>query len=177
MDKKLRIDELVEKLNTASNAYYGAGEEVLSNYEWDAMFDELASLETETGYIRDDSPTQTVSSTDEVIEGGEKERHEFPALSLQKSKKVPDIVKWAGARDIWCALKLDGCTCVATYDAANDGTGDSVLTKFLTRGAVSSAPISPIWSRPSSACLGESRMVGMSSFAAKRSSETMTLSS
>lgn len=134
MDKKLRIDELVEKLNAASNAYYGAGEEVLSNYEWDAMFDELASLETETGYIRDDSPTQTVSSTDEVIEGGEKERHEFPALSLQKSKKVPDIVKWAGDRDIWCALKLDGCTCVATYDAANDGTGDSVLTKFLTRG-------------------------------------------
>lgn len=134
MDKKLRIDELVEKLNAASNAYYGAGEEVLSNYEWDAMFDELASLETETGYIRDDSPTQTVSSTDEVIDGGEKERHEFPALSLQKSKKVPDIVKWAGDRDIWCALKLDGCTCVATYDAANDGTGDSVLTKFLTRG-------------------------------------------
>lgn len=134
MDKKLRIDELVEKLNAASNAYYGAGEEVLSNYEWDAMFDELASLETETGYIRDDSPTQTVSSTDEVIEGGEKERHEFPALSLQNSKKVPDIVKWAGDRDIWCALKLDGCTCVATYDAANDGTGDSVLTKFLTRG-------------------------------------------
>lgn len=67
MDKKLRIDELVEKLNAASNAYYGAGEEVISNYEWDAMFDELASLETETGYIRDDSPTQTVSSTDEVI--------------------------------------------------------------------------------------------------------------
>ena len=56
MDKKLRIDELVEKLNAASNAYYGAGEEVISNYEWDAMFDELASLETETGYIRDDSP-------------------------------------------------------------------------------------------------------------------------
>lgn len=135
MDKNQRIDELVKQLNEASEAYYGSGNEVLSNYEWDAMFDELAALEAETGYILEDSPTQNVStSEEEVSANGVKEPHEFPALSLQKSKKVADIQKWAGEKDIWCSLKLDGCTCVATYDAANDGTGESVLTKFMTRG-------------------------------------------
>lgn len=87
MDKKLRIDELVKKLNAASNAYYGAGEEVLSNYEWDAMFDELASLETETGYIRDDSPTQTVSSTDEVIEGGRRSGTSSPRCPFRRARR------------------------------------------------------------------------------------------
>ena len=134
MDKKQRIDELVKLLNNASNAYYGGEDEAMSNYEWDAMFDELTALEEETGYIREDSPTQNVSDSEDDIPNGVKEKHEFPALSLQKSKKVEDILKWAGSRDLWCGLKLDGCTCVATYDNDGDGSGDSVLTKLVTRG-------------------------------------------
>ena len=95
MDKKQRIDELVKLLNNASNAYYGGEDEAMSNYEWDAMFDELTALEEETGYIREDSPTQNVSDSEDDIPNGVKEKHEFPALSLQKSKKVEDILKWA----------------------------------------------------------------------------------
>lgn len=135
MEKQQRIEYLVSKLNEASEAYYGGKDEALSNYEWDTMFDELTALEEETGYILPNSPTHTVSTAEsDGIEGGVKEVHEYPALSLQKSKDVQKIMKWAGGREVWCGLKLDGCTCVATYDDAGDGSGDSVLTKLLTRG-------------------------------------------
>lgn len=124
MDKTKRIEELVSILNKASAAYYNGQEEIMSNYEWDAMFDELTSLEAETGYILPDSPTQNVG----YDEGnGEKEMHEFPALSLPKSKKISEIQKWAENRPIWLSWKLDGLTLVLTYDGGN-------LTKILTRG-------------------------------------------
>ena len=58
MDKNFRIDEIVTRLNAASDAYYGGQEEEMTNYEWDALFDELTALEKETGYVRPDSPTQ-----------------------------------------------------------------------------------------------------------------------
>ena len=61
MDKNIRIDEIVTRLNTASDAYYGGQEEQMTNYEWDALFDELTALEKETGYVRPDSPTQVTS--------------------------------------------------------------------------------------------------------------------
>ena len=118
MDKNIRIDEIVTRLNAASDAYYGGQEEQMTNYEWDALFDELTALEKETGYVRPDSPTQVTSHSGNEMDGeGEKEAHEYPALSLAKTKKVEELQDWAGERDIWLSWKLDGSTLVATYDA------------------------------------------------------------
>lgn len=121
---KIRAAELVKKLNEASDAYYNGREEVISNYEWDAMFDELSALEAETGYILPDSPTQ---NTGYEGNNGEREPHEFPALSLAKTKQVSELQKWADGRPIWLSWKLDGLTLVLTYDYGK-------LTKILTRG-------------------------------------------
>ena len=80
-NNKKRIEALVASLNAASEAYYGGKEEIMSNYEWDMQYDELAALEAETGYILPDSPTQNVSFSEEGdVSGGQKEEHEFPAL-------------------------------------------------------------------------------------------------
>ena len=128
MDKNLRIDEIVTRLNAASDAYYGGQEEQMTNYEWDALFDELTALEKETGYVRTDSPTQVTSHSGNEMDGeGEKEAHEYPALSLAKTKKVAELQDWAGERAIWLSWKLDGSTLVATYDGGK-------LTRVLTRG-------------------------------------------
>ena len=124
MDKSKKIEELVSKLNKASEVYYNGQEEIMSNFEWDAMYDELASLEAETGYILPDSPTQRVGFQEN---NGEKEPHEFPTLSLAKTKKVADLQKWAENRPVWVTWKLDGSTLVLTYD-------NGKLTKILTRG-------------------------------------------
>ena len=128
MDKNLRIDEIVTRLNAASDAYYGGQEEQMTNYEWDALFDELTALEKETGYVRPDSPTQVTSHSGNEMDGeGEKEAHEYPALSLAKTKKVAELQDWAGERAIWLSWKLDGSPLVATYDGGK-------LTRVLTRG-------------------------------------------
>lgn len=128
MEIRARIDAIITQLNAASDAYYGGQEEQMTNYEWDALFDELSALEKESGYIRPDSPTQVTSHSGNEMEGeGEKEAHEYPALSLAKTKKVEELQDWAGERTIWLSWKLDGSTLVATYDG---GT----LTRLLTRG-------------------------------------------
>ena len=124
MEKEQRIKYLIEQLNLASQAYYNGQNEIMTNYEWDAMFDELTLLEQETGIILEDSPTQR---TGLEVEAGEREEHEFPALSLAKTKQVEELQAWAGDRDIWLSWKLDGLTLVLTYDGG-------VLTKILTRG-------------------------------------------
>lgn len=123
-DYKKRCEELVKRLNEASEAYYGGKDEVMSNYEWDAMYDELTALEAETGYILPDSPTQNTGYEENT---GEKEAHEFPALSLAKTKLVSELQKWAEEKDVWLSWKLDGLTLVLTYD-------NGKLTKILTRG-------------------------------------------
>lgn len=124
MEKEQRIKYLIEQLNLASQAYYNGQNEIMTNFEWDAMFDELTLLEQETGIILEDSPTQR---TGMEVEAGEREEHEFPALSLAKTKQVEELQAWAGDRDIWLSWKLDGLTLVLTYDGG-------VLTKILTRG-------------------------------------------
>lgn len=123
-DYQKRCEELVKRLNEASEAYYGGREELMSNYEWDAMFDELAALEAETGYILPDSPTQNTGYEEN---NGEREAHEFPALSLAKTKQISELQKWAGDKQVWLSWKLDGLTLVLTYDNGN-------LVKILTRG-------------------------------------------
>ena len=125
MDKRERTEYLVSALNAASEAYYGGQEELMSNFEWDAMFDELTALEEETGYILPNSPTRSVGAEEEG--NGQKEAHEFPALSLAKTKKVGELQKWAGDMPIWLSWKLDGLTLVLTYDGG-------ALTRILTRG-------------------------------------------
>ena len=92
------IQSLVNQLNAVSDAYYNGRDELMTDYEWDAAFDKLTKLEQETGIILPNSPTQNVSA-DNVA--GKKEEHEFPALSLAKTKKVEDLAKWAENRPIW----------------------------------------------------------------------------
>lgn len=123
-EKVQRMQLLIEELNQASDAYYNGKAELMSDHEWDARFDELKRLEEETGEILPDSPTQKVS--EDHVEG-QKEEHEFPALSLAKTKQVADLVKWAEGRPIWISWKLDGLTLVVTYD-------NGQLTKVVTRG-------------------------------------------
>ena len=123
-DKILRMQQLVNELNEASDAYYNGQTERMTDYEWDARFDELKRLETETGTTLPDSPTQKVSE-DSIT--GQKEEHEFAALSLAKTKQPGELVKWAEQRPIWISWKLDGLTLVVTYDNGR-------LSKVVTRG-------------------------------------------
>ena len=123
-DNIQRMGQLVRELNEASKTYYNGLAEQMTDYEWDRRFDELKQLEAETGTTLPDSPTQRVSE-DTIT--GQKEEHEFAALSLAKTKKVDELVKWAEGRSIWISWKLDGLTLVVTYD-------DGRLTKIVTRG-------------------------------------------
>ena len=123
-EKTTMMKQLVEQLNNASQAYYNGEAELMSDYEWDSKFDQLKLLEDETGIVLPDSPTNKVSE-DSI--SGKKEPHEFPALSLAKTKSVADLEKWASNKPIWISWKLDGLTLVITYD-------DGKLTKIVTRG-------------------------------------------
>lgn len=126
MDVNKRIDELVRELNKASEAYYNSKDEIMTNFEWDKKFDELSSLEEQTGYIRSDSPTRTTGSQTNGFDEN-REPHEYPALSLAKTKSIEKLQNWAGDRPVWMSWKLDGITLVLTYD-------NGVLSKILTRG-------------------------------------------
>ena len=125
--ERLKMQEMIRRLNEASEAYYGGRDEIMSNFEWDALFDELTRMEEETGVVLPDSPTQKVNAAAEDNIAGEKEAHEYPALSLAKTKKVNELQEWAGERPVWLSWKLDGLTLVLTYDGGR-------LTKILTRG-------------------------------------------
>lgn len=123
-DKILRMQQLIRELNEASDAYYNGLGERMTDYEWDARFDELRQLEQQTGTTLPDSPTQKVSEDDIT---GQKEEHEFAALSLAKTKQIGELLKWSEQRPIWISWKLDGLTLVVTYDNGR-------LTKVVTRG-------------------------------------------
>ena len=123
-EKMKLMRDLVEQLNQASDNYYNGKGELMTDYEWDAKFDQLKKLEEETGETLPDSPTNKVSE-DSI--GGQKEEHEFAALSLAKTKQVADLAKWADMRPIWISWKLDGLTLIVTYD-------NGKLSKIVTRG-------------------------------------------
>ena len=120
-----RISELVKKLNEASKAYYQDAAEIMSNYEYDALYDELVELEKETGVVLASSPTVNVGY--EVLSELPKERHEKPMLSLDKTKDVQALKEWIGGQNTILSWKLDGLTIVLTYQGGK-------LTKAVTRG-------------------------------------------
>lgn len=125
MEKKDRIKELVEKLNEASRKYYQEDTEIMSNLEYDALYDELVSLEKETGIVMSNSPTIHVGY--EIVSELPKEAHEHPMLSLDKTKSVEALTSWLGNQKGVISWKLDGLTVVLTYE---HGT----LVKAVTRG-------------------------------------------
>lgn len=120
-----RMKELTQKLRLASQAYYQKDEEIMSNLEYDRLYDELAALERETGIVLSGSPTVTVGY--ESLEQLPKERHEAPMLSLDKTKSVEELAAFAGTQEVLISWKLDGLTVVLTYQ---NGT----LQKAVTRG-------------------------------------------
>ena len=126
MNKKVdRINELVKKLNEAAKAYYQGTKEIMSNFEYDALYDELVALEKETGVVLASSPTVNVGY--EVLSELPKERHEKPMLSLDKTKDVQALKEWVGNQKTILSWKLDGLTIVLTYK-------NGKLDKAVTRG-------------------------------------------
>ncbi len=125
MERSARIHELVNILNDASKAYYAEDREVMSNFEYDRLYDELTALEKETGIILSNSPTQSVGyeSVDELP----KERHESPMLSLDKTKDREALREWLNGQEALLSWKLDGLTIVLTYENGR-------LAKAVTRG-------------------------------------------
>lgn len=125
MDKLSRIKELIEILNKASKAYYQSDKEIMTNFEYDALYDELSELEKETGMIYSNSPTVNVGY--QVISELPKEIHKSPMLSLDKTKEVSALEAFLKDKDGVLSWKLDGLTVVLTY---NNGE----LVKAVTRG-------------------------------------------
>lgn len=124
-DKILRMKELHRQLLAASRAYYQESREIMSNFEYDRLYDELLELEKETGTVLAGSPTQKVGY--EVLSELPKEAHEAPMLSLDKTKKVPVLQEWLGSQKGLLSWKLDGLTIVLTYEGGE-------LVKAVTRG-------------------------------------------
>jgi len=125
MDRNERMKELVQRLSEAAKAYYQESREIMSNYEYDRLYDELLALEKETGTVLSGSPTQRVGY--EVLSELPKEAHERPMLSLDKTKSVEDLAAWLGSRTALLSWKLDGLTVVLTYRGGE-------LFKAVTRG-------------------------------------------
>lgn len=126
MDTKLqRMKELAEMLTRASRAYYQEDRELMSNYSYDKLYDELEDLERETGIVLAGSPTQKVGY--ESVEELPKERHEQPMLSLDKTKEAAALAAFVGGQKALLSWKLDGLTVVLTYREGR-------LFKAVTRG-------------------------------------------
>ncbi len=111
-NKRERMRELTELLNRASEAYYAKDEEIMSNLEYDRLYDELAALERETGVTFADSPTVQVGY--EAVDELPKERHETPMLSLAKTKSREELQDWLNGKKGLLSWKLDGLTIVLT---------------------------------------------------------------
>lgn len=125
MNKTEKIKDLVSRLNEARKAYYAQDREIMSNLEYDKLYDELEALEQETGVVLANSPTQEVgyAAVDELP----KERHESPMLSLDKTKDVEGLRAFIGNQKTLLSWKMDGLTVVLTYR-------EGKLFKAVTRG-------------------------------------------
>lgn len=120
-----RMRELVSLLNRASEAYYAKDEEIMSNFEYDRLYDELTELEKQLGVILTDSPTVQIGY--EAVDELPKERHESAMLSLSKTKSREELVDWLNGKTGLLSWKLDGLTIVLTYR-------EGALQKAVTRG-------------------------------------------
>lgn len=125
MDKSERIKDLVELLNKANMAYYQEANEIMTNFEYDKLYDELVGLEKETGMVLSNSPTVNVGY--QVVSQLPKEQHNSPMLSLDKTKEVGALADFAGDRKCLLSWKMDGLTVVLTYE-------NGELVKAVTRG-------------------------------------------
>ena len=123
--KKERMQELIKILNEASKAYYAEDREIMSNFEYDRLYEELEGLEKETGIVLSGSPTVSVGY--ESVEELPKERHESPMLSLGKTKSREELKDWLQGKEAILSWKLDGLTVVLTYR-------NGELFKAVTRG-------------------------------------------
>lgn len=124
-EKLLRMKELTARLSEASKTYYQESREIMSNFEYDKLYDELLALEAETGVVMAGSPTQKVGY--EVLSELPKEAHEAPMLSLDKTKELRVLQEWLGDQEALLSWKLDGLTIVLTYEGGE-------LVKAVTRG-------------------------------------------
>ena len=120
-----RMKELVSLLNSASKAYYAQDTEIMSNYEYDRLYDELVELERITGVVLANSPTENVGY--EAVDELPKDRHEQPMLSLSKTKSREELRDWLNGREALLSWKLDGLTVVLHYS-------EGKLFKAVTRG-------------------------------------------
>ena len=125
MDKIERIRELTAILDRAAYVYEQEDREIMSNHEYDALYDELRALEQETGFVMANSPTQRAGY--EVLSELPKERHESPMLSLDKTKEVEALADFLGEHEGMLSWKMDGLTIVLTYRGGE-------LVKAVTRG-------------------------------------------
>lgn len=123
--QETEMRELISRLNKASNAYYN-GQAIMSDREWDKLFDELVQMEKEAGYSLPDSPTQNVGAA-VVVSELVKVEHKYPALSLNKTKDIGELAAWLGAHPAMLSWKMDGLTICLTYEGGR-------LKQAVTRG-------------------------------------------
>lgn len=137
MEKLIRIKRLIKQLNEYRDSYYNDARPVVSDAAYDKLFDELSELEKETGVVYANSPTQTVGYV--VKSELEKVKHSHPMLSLDKTKSVDDLVKFAGEKDCILSLKMDGLTCLLTYEngelVQGETRGDGEVGELITHNA------------------------------------------
>lgn len=122
MDKMKRMKELLKLLTEASKAYYQEDREIMSNFEYDKLYDELVQLERETGVTLAGSPTASVGY--EALDELPKEAHESPMLSLDKTKDIEALRAFIGEQKSLLSWKLDGLTIVLTYMRENCKSGN-----------------------------------------------------
>lgn len=132
------MQKINNQLIKASHAYYNEDNEIMSNFEYDALYDQLVKLESEHGVLLNNSITQRVGS--EVISGLEKVKHSEPMLSLSKTKSVDELKSWFGNKKVCGSWKLDGLTVVMTYENGkliNAATrGDGTIGEDITKQAI-----------------------------------------
>lgn len=144
MDKIKRIKELTSELNRYRNAYYNASTSIVTDYQYDQLFDELQKLEAETGFILATSPTQTVGY--EIKTELQTVRHKNPMLSLDKTKSIDDLIKFTGSKDPFvggalCILstKCDGISCKMSFCGGHliqaSSRGNSIEGQIITHNA------------------------------------------
>ena len=137
MDKINIIKQLVELLNKANKAYYEKSNPIMTDREYDQLYNELVSLEKETGVILSGSPTQYAGYN--IESKWDKITHEFPALSLNKTKDRNELVNWLGDKEGVLSWKEDGLTMIMSYDNGSLSTlasrGNGIVGENLTKNA------------------------------------------